>query len=61
MWNTQYETMKKITNLKVNFPTYFSREVRDLILKLLKRNPNERITLNDVRKHPWIKKYNKNI
>ena len=59
--NTQYETMKKITNLKVNFPTFFSREVRDLILKLLKRNPNERITLNDVRKHPWIKKYNKNI
>ena len=53
--------MKKITNLKVNFPTFFSREVRDLILKLLKRNPNERITLNDVRKHPWIKKYNKNI
>ena len=57
--DSQKETIKKIKDLKVNFPYYFSWEVRDLILKLLKKNPKERISLNDVRNHPWIKKYNK--
>ena len=55
----QKETIRKIKDLKVNFPFFFSWEVKDLIFKLLKKNPKERISLNDVRSHPWIRKYNK--
>ena len=35
----------------------------DLITKLLEKNPEDRISLNEILKHPWImnkNKYNQN-
>jgi serine/threonine protein kinase len=32
-------------------------EARDLITKLLQKTPSDRITLKDVRNHPWVLKH----
>lgn len=51
--NTQ-DTYTKIINGRCSFPDYVSTKARDLITKLLQRNPSERIHLKDVKNHPWI-------
>ena len=38
-----------------------SKEAKDLILKLLDKNPNNRISAFDALQHPWIKNANKNL
>ena len=48
-------TMKNISNVKYKFPDYFENGAKDLISRLLKREPNQRLELEDVVKHPWIK------
>lgn len=38
----------------VKFPKRFPSEARDLILRLLHKEPEQRFTLIDVKKHPWF-------
>ena len=59
--DTQMKTINKIKKLELEFPSFFSKELQDLISKLLKKKPSERINLDQVRQHPWIKKYTNNI
>lgn len=40
---------------KIKWPKGFSGIARDLVTKLLKINPAERIPLNDITNHPWFK------
>jgi serine/threonine protein kinase len=49
------EKMRKIMNCQ-QFPFYpnISETARGLILKLMQKNPGNRISLRDVYKHPWI-------
>jgi len=49
---------QKILSGKFNLPSYLSNEAKDLLSKLLKVNPAERIKLNEIKKHPWFNKYN---
>lgn len=51
------ETFRKIQNLIINFPNYLSEEVKDLIMSLLNKVPQNRMSLEEVMKHPWIEKY----
>lgn len=53
-------TYKKIVTLDFNIPDYINDDARDLIIKLLKKTPNERITLRQVLAHPWIINNKKN-
>ncbi|XP_052818818.1 aurora kinase A-A-like [Mya arenaria] len=48
------ETYRKITKVDVRYPSYMSEGARDLIGKLLKHNPKERLPLEQVLVHPWI-------
>jgi serine/threonine protein kinase len=41
------------------YPDYFSKEVKDLIDKLIKKSPEERISIKEIKKHPWIVKNSK--
>ncbi|GAA6048535.1 hypothetical protein JCM3770_006541 [Rhodotorula araucariae] len=52
-------TYKKITRLEYTIPAHVSPEAADLIRKLLRLNPLDRLPLKDVATHPWIKKYEK--
>lgn len=47
-------TYSKIAKVDVNFPDYVSPLARDLIMKLLKKSPEDRLQLDKVLVHPWI-------
>ena len=49
---------QKILSGKFNLPNYLSNEAKDLLSKLLKVNPTERIKLEEIKKHPWFNLYN---
>ena len=55
---------QKILSGKFILPNYLSNDAKDLLIKLLKVNPDERIKLNEIKKHPWFNlinpKYNYN-
>lgn len=51
-----HETYRRIRECVVHFPTHVSAEAQDLIKKLLRKKPAERISLDEVLAHPWIKK-----
>ena len=36
------------------YPNYFSKEVKDLIGKLIQKSPGNRISIKEVKNHPWI-------
>jgi serine/threonine protein kinase len=55
--NERKETFRLICKGEVKFPSHLSNECRDLIRKLLNKNPKERLSLKDVINHNWIKQY----
>ena len=57
---TNPEIFYNIKNFKMKkYPDYFSKEVKDLIGKLMKQSPKDRITIQEVKNHPWLIKYSK--
>ena len=56
---SQCDKIKKIRNLDFKFPNHFSFDVKDLIKKLLIKNPKKRLSLEEFKRHRWITKYNK--
>ncbi|BGP56751.1 hypothetical protein JCM8202_004476 [Rhodotorula sphaerocarpa] len=52
-------TYKKIVRCQYTIPAHVSAEAQDLIRKLLRYKPEDRLPLADVARHPWIKKYEK--
>jgi len=53
------ETYRRIRQVDLEFPSWFDPDARDLITKLLAKNPTERIPLTHVANHPFIKQYRK--
>ncbi|KAI0762001.1 kinase-like protein [Trametes elegans] len=51
------ETYKRIARVDLKIPSKVSPEARDLITRLLQYDPERRIPLSEVRRHPWIVKY----
>ena len=45
---------KKIINGKFKMPPYVSEDVKDLLYRILTKNPSERIPLQEIMKHPWF-------
>jgi len=53
--NSNPEIIYKIRKFKMKaYPNYFSDDIKDLIGKLLKSSPGERISIEEVKQHPWI-------
>jgi aurora kinase len=52
-----HETYKKISKVDIKWPAHVSADARDLISKLLVKDPASRMSLADVDKHAWIKKH----
>lgn len=55
--NSVNATYRRIAKVDLRIPSLVSPDARDLITQLLKYNPEERIPLTDVSRHPWILKY----
>ena len=49
------ETYRRIAKVDLHFPAHVSAEARDLISKLLVKDPKKRLGLDSVLTHPWIK------
>ena len=52
--SNQAAMFEKILKVRIAFPKNFPPLAKDLILKLLKANPDERIPLVEVMSHPWM-------
>ncbi|OCH90459.1 kinase-like protein [Obba rivulosa] len=50
-------TYKRIAKVDLKIPPKVSPEARDLIIKLLQYDPEKRLPLTEVRRHPWVMKY----
>jgi len=48
-------TYRRIAKVDLRFESHMSHGARDLISKLLRHNPKERMSLDAVLSHPWIK------
>ena len=48
------ELFNNIENLKINWTDDFPSVAKNLINKILKVNPKDRLSLNDILKHPWF-------
>lgn len=51
---TQRDTCRRIVNVDLRFPSYVQADARDLIKRLLQRDPAKRMPLKDVRSHKWV-------
>ncbi|KAJ2520614.1 hypothetical protein H4217_001919 [Coemansia sp. RSA 1939] len=48
------EIMDSISSGKLDFPGPHDEQLQDLLLHMLERNPEARITIPVIRKHPWV-------
>ncbi|ORY09497.1 serine/threonine-protein kinase-like protein [Clohesyomyces aquaticus] len=55
--DTQVMTQRKIARGEYTVPNFVSPEAKDLIKRLLVLDPEKRIALEDVERHPWIIKH----
>jgi serine/threonine protein kinase len=49
------EIVSQIVNSPVSLPPDIPKDAGDLIMKMLEKNPDERITIEDVCRHPFIR------
>ena len=54
------ELYKKIIEGKFNMPKNISKDAQDLLKKIIKVNPEERIKIKDIKNHPWFQLANVN-
>lgn len=47
--------------MDLKFPTYISDGARDLISKLLRHNPTDRLSLKSVIDHPWVRSNSRRV
>ena len=55
------ELVYHIKNGIYSLPNTISEECQDLIKKIIQVNPDKRITLHEIKNHPWMKKFNFNL
>ncbi|XP_067856714.1 aurora kinase C-like [Heptranchias perlo] len=48
------ETYRRISKVDLKFPSFIMEGAKDLIARLLKHNPNQRLPLKDILEHSWV-------
>jgi serine/threonine protein kinase len=56
--DTQTKTFSRIMKAQPDFPEHISDGARDVITKLLVKDPAQRMTLAQLKEHPWMKQHN---
>lgn len=46
---------ENVVNVRINFPNDFPQLAKDLLMRILRKNPNQRIGLEEIKQHPWLK------
>jgi serine/threonine protein kinase len=54
--DTQVEMFENIKNQEISFPHQIDGDLEDLFKKLLNKDPFARITIEDIKNHPWFLK-----
>lgn len=52
--DSESKLAQKILYMDADYPKEMSTELIDLLNKMLTRNPNQRITIKDIKVHPWV-------
>ncbi|PKY05325.1 serine/threonine protein kinase [Aspergillus campestris IBT 28561] len=55
--DTPVMTQRRIARADMSVPSFVSPEAKDLIKRLLILDPEKRITLDEIQRHPWILKH----
>ncbi|XP_058559562.1 aurora kinase B isoform X1 [Neofelis nebulosa] len=55
------ETYRRIVKVDLKFPPSVPTGAQDLISKLLKHNPSERLPLAQVSAHPWVRAHSRRV
>lgn len=55
--DTPVMTQRRIARADMSIPSFISAEAKDLIKRLLVLDPEKRIPLDEIQRHPWILKY----
>lgn len=53
--STNSETYRRINSVDLHFPEFVSEGPRDIIVKLLRKDPERRLSLDALLCHPWVK------
>ncbi|KAJ1853549.1 hypothetical protein LPJ73_002627, partial [Coemansia sp. RSA 2703] len=48
------EVMDSVSECDLRFPGPFDKDLNDLLTRMLERNPDSRITIDEIREHPWV-------
>jgi len=56
--NINAKTYKRIKKCDLKIPDYVTPDATDLLQKILVVNPNDRLSLEEILKHPWVLKTN---
>ncbi|KAJ2824698.1 hypothetical protein IWW50_003208 [Coemansia erecta] len=49
-----FEIIDAISAYDLKFPGPYNEQLQDLIRRMLERNPESRITIAEIREHPWV-------
>ena len=52
--DTAFQILKKARKKDLSFPDYLSKEIIDLICKMIEPDVNKRISINEITKHKWF-------
>ena len=52
---------ENVVNVRINFTNDFPQYAKDLLMKILRKNPTQRIGLEEIKQHPWLKINNNNF
>ncbi|PYH41878.1 aurora family serine/threonine-protein kinase [Aspergillus saccharolyticus JOP 1030-1] len=55
--DTPVMTQRRIARADMSVPSFVSSEAKDLIKRLLVLDPEKRISLDEIQRHPWILKH----
>lgn len=55
--NAVHSTFNRVVNANYKLPMHLSPEVKDLINSLLQKNPKDRLSLDLILEHPFIKRH----
>lgn len=52
--NDIFELFENIKTKEISFPIEISSDLKDLLKRMLEKEPSKRITIEEIEKHAWV-------